>query len=661
MGTIPASAFVKVTPGVIGAGGTGLAMIGLLLDNGTRVPVGDVLSFPSPTAVENYFGTSSAEAAAIAVYFNGFDNSNIKPGAVLLAQYNQGAVAAYLRSGAISALTLAELQALSGSLTLVMDGYSRTAASINLAAANSFSAAAALIQAGLNSALPTESSFPGSIAPETASFTGAIAGTILTVSVVASGELVDGEAITGTAGGVAAGTVVVEQLSGAPGGAGSYVVSPSQVVASSAMSGSYGLLTASAVASGLIEIGQTVGGTGVAAGTLVNQQLSGTAGGTGTYAVGPSQTAGSAAMTGAATAVAVAYDSVSGAFVVTSGITGAPSTAAFATGGIAAGLMLTQATGAVLSQGAAPAQPIPFMDGIVAQTQNWVSFATLFDPDGGGGNAQKLLFAQWTNDQGDRYLYPMRDFDITPTESAAATSSAGYIIKQNDYSGIAPIYEPSDLYGDIFLCGAVASVDFDQTNGRTTFAYRSQTGLTPGVTDETAYENLLANGYNCYAAVATAAQGFEFFTPGSVSGPFAWIDSYINQIWLNNALQLAALTFMTTVKSIPYNPAGYAALRTVLAGGASAPIQLPPASPVAAALNFGAIRPNVPLSAAEAAAVNSAAGVAIDGILGTQGWYLQILPATAQVRAARGSPPINLWYMDGQSVQQISLNSTEVE
>jgi len=55
-------------------------------------------------------------------------------------------------------------------------------------------------------------------------------------------------------------------------------------------------LTASSV-SGKIVVGQTVQGTGVAPGTTISAQLSGTAGGAGTYSVSVSQTVGSEAMT----------------------------------------------------------------------------------------------------------------------------------------------------------------------------------------------------------------------------------------------------------------------------------------------------------------------------------------------------------------------------
>jgi hypothetical protein len=69
----------------------------------------------------------------------------------------------------------------------------------------------------------------------TASFTGSIATTTLTVSAVSAGALFPSMQITGT--GVTAGTRIVAQLTGTTGGAGTYTVSVSQTVTSTAMTG----------------------------------------------------------------------------------------------------------------------------------------------------------------------------------------------------------------------------------------------------------------------------------------------------------------------------------------------------------------------------------------------------------------------------------------
>lgn len=497
--SIPASEIVAVTPNVLSAGGTALDLSGLFLDTNTRIPLGSVLSFTSQAAVASYFGAGSAEATLAAIYFLGFDNSNVKPGAMLFAQYNTANAGAYLRGGNISGLTLSQLQALSGSLNVVVDGVAHNAPAVNLAAAVSFSSAANIIQTAL---------------------------------------------------------------------------------------------------------------------------------------AGPT----------------VTYDSVAGAFVVSSTTTGASSTLAFATGTLAGPVMLTSATGAVLSQGAVTATPNAFMTTLVQVTQNWGSFTTTFDPDAGVGNTLKLAFAAWSNSQNNRYVYVVWDNDASPTVTVPATTSLGYLVEQAEYSGIVPIYTPNtDAHIAAFLCGAIASVDFTETNGRATMDFRSQTGLAAEVTSQSIADNLVANFYNMYAAFATAADRFVFFYNGSVSGPFEWIDSYINQIWMNNQFQLALMVLLTQVKSIPYNAAGRAQIEASLN------------DTISQAVTFGAIRSGVTLSALQVVEVNSAAGAIVAPTLATRGWYLQVGDATPQVRAARGSPPCTFWYMDGGSVQKIALTSIELQ
>ena len=149
MSTIPASIDVNVTPSVIAAGGSALDLNGLLLTTSTRVPIGAVQSFASPDDVENFFGGTSAEASKAAVYFAGFDNSNVKPGAILFAQYPAQAVAAYVRGGDVSALTVAELQAIHGQLSVTVDGVAK-GGNVDLSGATSFSSAAQIIQTDLN-------------------------------------------------------------------------------------------------------------------------------------------------------------------------------------------------------------------------------------------------------------------------------------------------------------------------------------------------------------------------------------------------------------------------------------------------------------------------------------------------------------------------------
>lgn len=573
MNSIPASQIVNVLPSVLAAGGSALDLNGLILTNGMRVPIGTVQSFPNAAAVATYFGVGSNLATMATVYFNGYDGSTAKPGALLVAQYNTSGVSAFLRGGNISGLTLAQLNAISGTVNIVVDGVARTS-TVDLSSATSFSNAASIIATALNLTLGS-----GTV-------TGSISGTVMTVTVNSG-----------------------------------VIIAP----------------------------GSTVTGAGVTANTKVTSYGTGN-GGIGTYNVNNSQTVSSESLTIGAAPVTVTYDSTSGAFVVTSGLSGNASTIDFATGTAASALLLQAAQGAVLSQGAKAAQPVAFMNALAGITQNWASFTTAFDPDS-GTNTNKLLFASWANSTNNRYAYVALDSDVTPTQSTNATTSLGYIVTiQLKQSGTIPLYSSTfDTSLAAFVLGAIASINFSELNGRTTLAFRSQSGLTPSVTDAATAANLLANGYNYYGAYATAADGFNLLYDGSISGQFQWVDSYVNQIWLNNALQLALVELLVAAKSIPYNAAGYGRIKAAVL------------DPINQALDFGAIRTGVTLSASQAASINAGAGIDVATVVSQRGYYFQILDPTPQVRAARASPPCTLWYADGGSVQQINLSSIAVQ
>lgn len=653
MTTIPASEIVAVNPSVLAAGGSALDIIGLLLTRNTRVPIGTVKSFPDADSGADFFGPGTDEAAFMAHYFAGFDGSSKKPEAMLVAQYNDSAVEAYLRGGDISGMTLTALKALSGSLTVVMDGYPHAAGSINLSGATSFSSAATIISAGINASQPTEAVGTGTIG---GTFTGSIAATTLTISAVTGGILSVGDVISGS--GVTVGTTITALGTGT-GGTGTYTVSVSQTVASTTITAASNVLNITATSSGTFAVGQTITGAGIPAGDIITALGSGT-GGNGTYVyTGAKLTIASETITAVATAPIVSFDSVSGAFVFTSGIEGAASTAAFATGTLATPLLLTSATGAVLSQGAAATTPAAFMTALTQVTTNWVTFGTLFDPDNGSGNTLKRAFAAWNSTQNQRYVYVCWDTDITPTNTLPAAASLGQILDANGDSGTALEWAPDATEGSnlaAFVMGAAASIDFNEKGGRITFAFKAQAGITPTVTNALVANNLggspqsadRGNGYNFYGAYAQANANFLWFQRGFVTGRFLWLDAYINQIWLNNLMQGAILTLLQNARSIPYDASGQGLIETALG------------DPAQAGINFGAFGPGT-ISGAQVAQVNAAAGLNIANTLQTQGFYIQVLPASAAVRAARGSPPVKFFYLDRGSVQAITIGSVAVQ
>ena len=490
--TIPASDIVVVNPGVVGSGGNPLALNGVILSTNTLLPTAAVRSFASADAVKAFFGAASAEYAIAQVYFLGFDNSTIKPGTLYFSPYVNTARAAWLQSGNLSAMTLTELQALSGVLTVTIDGVAKTSSSINLATATSFSDAASKIDAGF-----------------------------------VSGD------------------------------------------------------------------------------------------------------------------VAVTWNAVNSTFLFTSPTTGVASTMSFATGTLSAGLMLTSATGAILSQGADADTPATAMDAVKAATQNWVDFMTMWEPV----IEDKEAFAVWTNAQNQRYMYVCWDTDAQAIVNGS-TTCFGAIAKSLQYDGVVPVYNTKELAA--FMLGTVASIDFSRLNGRITSAFKSQSGFVPTVTDQQIAANLLENGYSFYGAYATANDQFNFLYNGQMSGKWSWVDTFVDQVYLNAQFQLALLSLLTTVKSIPYNESGYSLIRAAMI------------DPISQALNFGSIRTGITMSAQQKAVVNQAAGLDVSTIIEQQGYYLQILDPGAQVRGNRGTPVINFWYTDGGAVQKITVASIDI-
>ncbi len=507
--SIPANAFVDIIPGVIQAGGNPLSLNMLVVDNSgdTSVPIGTVMGFPSLAAVEDWYGPNTPQADIAAIYFAGYSIGTTLPSTIYFVQGNlTGALAGYLRGGL--GITLAQVIAAgTGVLTLSIDGVSHVSESIALGAASSLTAAAALIQTGLQ------------------------------------------------------------------------------------------------------------GGT-------------------------PSTTA------------TVTFDTLRQAFVITSSTTGASSAVLFpTTDAFATALQLTAATGALESSGAVEQTPSQVMIGVVAVQQNWATFMTVDEPT----LTLKEAFAAWVQTTTDRFLYLAFDSDVTPTESDDATGSFGAIVAAADDDGVCPIWNPGTAPGTFpgdkaaFVGAVAASINFNAVNGSTSFRWRLQAGLVPDVTSEEVYDNLIANNYNAYVAIASNTQQFQNFQPGSVPGRWLSIQRYINQIYWNAVFQQDFLELLQLVPSIPYDQDGYTLIAESL-------------NPSIVAMGaFGAWRDGVTLTGAQIIAINTQAGMNIASTLQTQGWYLQVTDPGPAARATGASPIIIFWYTDGGSIGSIVMNSIDVE
>lgn len=353
----------------------------------------------------------------------------------------------------------------------------------------------------------------------------------------------------------------------------------------------------------------------------------------------------------------VTYDAQRGAFKATSPTTGAASTMTVGSSTIAAALLFTSATGALTSQGAIAATPSGALNAITAITQGWASFSTVFEPL----LADKVLFGTWTSQQNNRYAYVPWDTDVNAIVQGNTTSYGAQSVALG-LSGSFPVSGDTAVATALgvtlasivrplaaFAMGIAASLDFGATNGRATFAFRNQGGLVAGVQSATVANTLIANGYNFYGSYATSSANFQFMQPGLISGAFKWADSYFNQIFMNASFQQSLMTFLSNSGSVPYNSFGYSAIQSALA------------DPINAALNFGAIRTGVTLSADQIVAVNASAGKPIATAIQTQGWYLNIVDPGAAARINRTSPAMTFYYADGGSIQKITMASIDIQ
>ena len=195
----------------------------------------------------------------------------------------------------------------------------------------------------------------------------------------------------------------------------------------------------------------------------------------------------------------VSFNSTQSAFVFTTIATGATQTVGFAaTGTLATNLRLTQATGAIVSQGADIAAPATFMANILTQNQNWATFMTVWEAT----ITEKEAFAQWSNSAAPRWLYVCQDSDPNVLVANNTTTFGNYL-QTNQLIGTCPIY--GNLTHAAFVCGFAASLNFTRLNGRATLDFKSQSGLVPSVTNSTQYTAVVSNGYNCYGAFGSKA------------------------------------------------------------------------------------------------------------------------------------------------------------
>ena len=342
------------------------------------------------------------------------------------------------------------------------------------------------------------------------------------------------------------------------------------------------------------------------------------------------------------TGTTVTYNSNLNAFIVVSATTGENSSVSVATGTSADALGLSSATGAVAQAGMVAMSEDANMTAIARADGNWVSFTTLYSTD----DDEIIALAEWTNNQKVEYAY----FPYTNAQGDTVPSNQNNlpnVLKNADYEGTVLLFGIVDHA--VAAMSIWASVDWNRYNGLPTMAFRSQNGLAASVTDETVAENLLSMNVNYYGRYASRVEDFTFFYNGKLTGGnFGFIDAYIGNIWLRNALQNAILNGLQQVARTPYTDAGYNQIRAWCL------------DPINRGLNNGVIQAGLNLSEAQKAQLYNEIGQDVSEQIYTDGYFLLVEDPGAQARVERETPVCGLWYTYGGAVQKIELPATVI-
>lgn len=308
---------------------------------------------------------------------------------------------------------------------------------------------------------------------------------------------------------------------------------------------------------------------------------------------------------------------------------------------VATALGLTAAAGAVVSQGTAAMTPTQTMNAAIKQSENWVSFTTVYQPE----TAEAVELAAWSNSNLNKFLYCAYSMDAS--QVAGGDSSLPGQLAYNDYEGTINTYDNGEV--SVFIMGCAASIDWNREQGAISWAFKTQSGLAPTCTDDQTQASLLDNKVNFYGRYASRSEQFNIFYNGAMSGgSYGFVDVYINMIWLQNVMQTACLNGMQQTQRLPYVDRGYTMIKAWLT------------DPINRALTNGVIDPGVSLSEAQKAQLYQEAGEDISTELYTNGFVIRVTDPAPEVRATRGTPNISVWYTYGGSVNKIEFPLTAV-
>jgi hypothetical protein len=344
------------------------------------------------------------------------------------------------------------------------------------------------------------------------------------------------------------------------------------------------------------------------------------------------------------------YDSNTNSFTFTSSTTDADSTIGYASAGdsgtdLSAMLGLTQAGGAVLSQGAAAMTEKANLDAVCEVTRNWVGFTTLWQ-----GDLEEIeALAAWADVYDDFVYFPWSSDEKLTNALTASSSPLAQIVDK--YDVVAPLYSPDwRLAAMAMACGA--SIAWTRTQGMKTWFAKYASGIAPNVLDEASADALEANRINFVGKYATRNDNFQFFNRGTLSSDYyGFVDVLYGSIFLRSAIQTSCMSGFKSINRVPYNARGEALIRAWCQ------------DPINRCLDSGVIDAGLELNESQQAQIMQELGDdgqdAIQAIV-SKGYWIGVDLPDAAGRANREAPNVTILYAYAGAVQSLQCAATTV-
>lgn len=350
-------------------------------------------------------------------------------------------------------------------------------------------------------------------------------------------------------------------------------------------------------------------------------------------------------ITAGLTGATVTYNSNLKVFVITVTATGAASTIGYGSApssgtDLSDLLGLTEAGGAVLSQGNDALTVAENMDKITTVTRNFVGFTTLTEATDDNAKA----YAAWA-DLDDDYCY--FHWSTNTNLLSKTTNQNSLPVALQTYNTAAVIY--GTVYDAVFMLAVGASIDWTGTNALKTWFAKNASGLNAKILSDTEAEALESIRCNYVGQFATRNANFILLNRGCLTGEmYGFIDTLYGAIWLRARLQRGLMDCFAKNDRIPYNPGGYNIIAAFMQDA------------INQAKENGVIDIDLELSEGQKAQILAEIGEDISVELMTRGYWYKIETPTAEERARRESPDMVFYYTYAGSVQQIEFPLTTV-